>query len=486
MEELEYHESVKQTELGLAPYAKRSIEACSPTFMGGVDVFTHFTKEWQGNNRLKYKHRTPIQLERDRVLYSHGMRKQTEKHHVLYSGQRRIVRAYATHTMKMAQVARAICRGLNLNQDFAEAIALGAKIGSVPFIHASKQVIGKWAEDKLTKNDKSLAPTNPISSGDKSQLSLTFDSSPMPGFVSRLESSTVLDKVQKYMPWAAGHDDAKLYGSGQESYWLLCTNPFTNRGLKTAFSPETMYGVWRHTRGLRPGQNRFFHHCKLAETKNGFFEISDKNATFEAIIVQYADDITWAIENLNDANTVSVLNGKTSAYSNFRREFESDDPFLSRTITDFNSGDMYNYFISDFIKTSENMLSAYKQEALARASLGEGNKNVMIGLSVEAEDVLEKIIKFLNEQIFTEPRTANRTEMLKNISSACIELIHNSSDVLPNTIKDQAALSNWNAETQKLATNLLDDPVHKIQLSMDVLSSWGDQEIYDFVGIQSL
>lgn len=110
MADSEYHVSVNRIEDGLLKCAKRSFESFSPEFVDGRDVFSHFASRWQKEgNRVMLRNRTPIQLERDRILYSQGMRKQTEKYHVLYNGQRRIVRAYATHTMKMAQVARAIC-----------------------------------------------------------------------------------------------------------------------------------------------------------------------------------------------------------------------------------------------------------------------------------------------------------------------------------------------------------------------------------------
>jgi hypothetical protein len=76
--------------------------------------------------------------------------------------------------------------------------------------------------------------------------------------------------------------------------------------------------------------------------------------------------------------------------------------------------------------------------------------------------------------------------MLRSISSACIELIYSSGDVLPRVLEDQSRLGRWNEDTKKLALDLLNDEVHRIQLSLDVLASWTDQEIYDFVGIQSL
>lgn len=488
MAESEYHQSVAKIEDGLRKCAKRSFEPDSPFFVDGGEVFSHFANQWEKGFQFKLRHRTPIQLERDRILYSHGMRKQTEKYHVLYNGQRRIVRAYATHTMKMAQVARAICRGLALNQDFAEAIALGAKIGAVPFIHASKQAMSEWADKKIAALDFESAKDSPLGKLGKQQLTLDFETKEIPAFVTKLQSATVFEKVRRYMPWAAGESEAKLYTSGQESYWLLCTNPFTTEAHVNAFLPETMYGIWRHTRGVLPGINPFSHKCQLIGASRGFNEITDKHATFESLVVQYADDITWVIENLNDANDVALLNDQArSVYEGLAVELGADiDPMLHKALTKNDAGGIYTYFIADFVRHSEAVLSKNGGGFELRTGLSNGSVSTHIGLSAEAEELLKKMVKYLHEQIFTEPRTKNRTEMLKSVSSACVELIYTSGDVLPRVVNEQARLGRWKEDTKKAAIDLLDDPVHKVQVSMDVLASWSDQEIYDFVGIQSL
>lgn len=488
MSEPEYFAVVKRIEESLKPCAKRSFDPESNEFVSGGDIFEYYknlSKKGSGSN-YKLRHRTPIQLERDRVLYSHGMRKQTEKYHVLYNGQRRIVRAYATHTMRMAQVARAIARGLDLNQDFAEAMALGAKVGAVPFIHAAKAPMTGWVKDKLKALDDSLCQAFPGSKSSKQQLELDFKGTEVPDFVNGLKSSEVLDKIQRFMPWAAGQRDATLYSSGQESYWLLCTNPFTGGVRSEAFFPETMYGIWRHTRGSYPAKNPFFHRVKLDGAPRGYNLISDRHATFEAIIVQFADDITWAIENFNDANEVALLNRQGGLYPELAKEVEDLDPQFDVVLSKSDSGGMYNYFIQAFITHSAAILEKGGGQAELRAHLCKGDASVKIGLSGAAETILDKLIRFLNERIFTEPRTKNRSEMLRSISAACIELIHSGTDVLDRVLEDHARVNRWSSETKDRAIELLNDKVHRVQLSLDVLASWGDQEIYDFVGIQSL
>lgn len=162
------------------------------------------------------------------------------------------------------------------------------------------------------------------------------------------------------------------------------------------------------------------------------------------------------------------------------------DPSLQRALTKNDAGGIYTYFITDFVRTSHEALSKAAGGLELRHALSSGSDCARIGLSDEAEVLLNKMVKYLEDKIFVEPRTRNRTEMLKSIASACVELIYTSGDVLPRVVKEQSRLGRWNEETSKMALDLLDDPVHKVQTSMDVLASWGDQEIYDFVGIQSL
>src|SRR5690348_634714 len=97
-----YSEIVADIEAGLEVYAKRSFESFSPAFVDGGEVHAFYQKEWEKTERrARLQNRTPLQVERDRILYSSSLRKETEKYHVLYNGQRRIVRNYTTHTMRM-------------------------------------------------------------------------------------------------------------------------------------------------------------------------------------------------------------------------------------------------------------------------------------------------------------------------------------------------------------------------------------------------
>ena len=46
-----------------------------------------------------------------------------------------------THTLEVSRIARTIARGLALNEDLTEAIALGHDLGHTPFGHAGERLL---------------------------------------------------------------------------------------------------------------------------------------------------------------------------------------------------------------------------------------------------------------------------------------------------------------------------------------------------------
>ena len=64
----------------------------------------------------------------------------------------------------MAHVTRTICKALRLNSDFAEAIAIGSKVGAAPFIHVTKDVGREWLQKRLKEIDNQELAKNPTQS----------------------------------------------------------------------------------------------------------------------------------------------------------------------------------------------------------------------------------------------------------------------------------------------------------------------------------
>jgi dGTPase len=86
-----------------------------------------------------------------------------------------------THTLEVMQISRSIARGLSLNEDLAEAIALGHDLGHSPFGHAGESALTEvWAEFEpgaaFIHSQQSLRVVEVLERrGDKVGLNLTHE-----------------------------------------------------------------------------------------------------------------------------------------------------------------------------------------------------------------------------------------------------------------------------------------------------------------------
>src|SRR3712207_4528252 len=73
--------------------------------------------------------RTAYQRDRDRIIHCKAFRRLKHKTQVFLAPLGDHYRTRLTHTMEVMQVARSVARALRLNEDLAEAIALGHDLG---------------------------------------------------------------------------------------------------------------------------------------------------------------------------------------------------------------------------------------------------------------------------------------------------------------------------------------------------------------------
>ncbi|MDR2356869.1 MAG: deoxyguanosinetriphosphate triphosphohydrolase [Oscillospiraceae bacterium] len=85
--------------------------------------------------------RTCFQRDIDRIIHSKAFRRLMHKTQVFLQPEGDHYRTRLTHTLEVARVARAITRALGLNEDLAEAIALGHDLGHTPFGHAGERAL---------------------------------------------------------------------------------------------------------------------------------------------------------------------------------------------------------------------------------------------------------------------------------------------------------------------------------------------------------
>lgn len=92
--------------------------------------------------------RTIFQQDRDRIIHSKAFRRLKHKTQVLLLPEGDHYRTRLTHTLEVCQVARTISRALGLNEDLADAIALGHDLGHTPFGHMGERVLDRIARER--------------------------------------------------------------------------------------------------------------------------------------------------------------------------------------------------------------------------------------------------------------------------------------------------------------------------------------------------
>jgi dGTPase len=100
--------------------------------------------------------RTVFQVDRDRIVYSNAFRKLKHKTQVFLAPLGEQYRTRLTHTLEVAQIARTIGRAMHLNEDLAEAIALGHDLGHPPFGHGGEVALQEIYSREFSHQTHSL------------------------------------------------------------------------------------------------------------------------------------------------------------------------------------------------------------------------------------------------------------------------------------------------------------------------------------------
>ena len=109
--------------------------------------------------------RTCYQRDVDRIVHSKSFRRLMHKTQVFLQPEGDHYRTRMTHTLEVARISRTIARGLSLNEDLTEAIALGHDLGHTPFGHAGERVLNQIMAGGFRHNEQSLRVVDRLENG---------------------------------------------------------------------------------------------------------------------------------------------------------------------------------------------------------------------------------------------------------------------------------------------------------------------------------
>ncbi len=100
--------------------------------------------------------RTCYQRDTDRIVHCKAFRRLMHKTQVFLQPEGDHYRTRMTHTLEVTRIARTITQALGLNEDLAEAIAMGHDLGHTPFGHAGEVALTKCLGKPFRHNEQSL------------------------------------------------------------------------------------------------------------------------------------------------------------------------------------------------------------------------------------------------------------------------------------------------------------------------------------------
>ena len=118
--------------------------------------------------------RTCYQRDIDKIVHSKAFRRLMHKTQVFLQPEGDHYRTRMTHTLEVSRIAGTITRALGLNEDLAEAIAMGHDLGHTPFGHAGEVALTKCLGKPFRHNEQSLRVVDYLEM-DGEGLNLTYE-----------------------------------------------------------------------------------------------------------------------------------------------------------------------------------------------------------------------------------------------------------------------------------------------------------------------
>lgn len=233
----------------------------------GMSLYSQFNKHCKRviGRHTPEDNRSEFQRDYERIVHSKAYRRLVDKAQIFTSSKGDYYRTRMTHTLEVAQIARAIAISLKVNVQLTEAIALAHDLGHTPFGHQGERTLDKILKNKIE-----------IIKGD-------FSNNPFGGFKHNFQGLRVVNYLEeKYIEF---------------------------EGIDLSY--QVLEGILKHTKGKIKNCEICGDNCTLdCYNLQDFFPTSSiellypqyENATtLEGQIVALADEIAQRGHDLDDA-----------------------------------------------------------------------------------------------------------------------------------------------------------------------------------------
>ena len=211
--------------------------------------------------------RSPFERDRSRVIHSAAFRRLQGKTQVFTTGEGDFYRTRLTHSLEVAQIAKGLALRLGANAELAETVALIHDIGHPPFGHAG--------EDELKKLMKNFG-----------------------GFEANAQNVRILTKLESKSLRYDGLNLTRAVLDGQLKYKV----PYSEDGRKFVYDESMCVVTWASDAARKEMQG-----------------LPKDTKSFECEIMDWADDIAYAIHDLEDSIHANYIGPSTFSTDGDRR-----------------------------------------------------------------------------------------------------------------------------------------------------------------------
>ncbi|OCW58869.1 deoxyguanosinetriphosphate triphosphohydrolase [Hoeflea olei] len=176
---------------------------------------------WASRGRLVPEPSSPtrseFQRDRDRIVHTTAFRRLKHKTQVFVAHEGDHYRTRLTHTIEVAQIARALARALKLDEDLAEGVALVHDFGHTPFGHTGEEALDALLADAggfdhnaqslriVTKLEQRYAEFDGLNLTWETLEGLVKHNGPLVGEGAKPVPEPIVDYNLKHDLWLASH-----------------------------------------------------------------------------------------------------------------------------------------------------------------------------------------------------------------------------------------------------------------------------------------